>query len=271
MNIPAIPFYEAPWFNALLSLALAIVLARVVDMLFKRRDAAYARFLNREPDNSERTRRTMIRRLSVATALFVGIAIALLQFKTVSALAQTMLASAAIIAAILGIAARAPIANLVSGIMIAFSQPVRLNDCISVDGVVGTIEKISLTYTFIRTPDETHMVIPNEVFASKAVQNFSLGPPQTAITIDVELPATADAAAASDALLALVNAVAAPPEGHSNTVEITELKASGTTLRLRAWSPEPEKRSAIADELRRHVQHWLRENATGEPGGGRAG
>ena len=88
-----------------------------------------------------------------------------------------MLASAAIIAGVIGIAARAPIANLVSGIMIAFSQPVRLNDYISVDGEFGTVEQISLIYTYIRTADGRRVVIPNEAFAMKAVHNYSMGSP----------------------------------------------------------------------------------------------
>ena len=89
-----------------------------------------------------------------------------------------MLASAAILAGVIGIAARAPIANLVSGIMIAFSQPVRLNDYISVDEVFGTVEQISLIYTCIRTADGRRVVIPNEAFANKAVHNFSMGSPE---------------------------------------------------------------------------------------------
>lgn len=73
---------------------------------------------------------------------FVGLGIALIQIPAVSTLARAMLASAAIAAGMIGIAARAPIANPVSGI--AFSQPLRLTDDISAHGQYGIVEQTSL-------------------------------------------------------------------------------------------------------------------------------
>ena len=57
---------------------------------------------------------------------------ALFQFPVFQTLAGAILASTAIVAGVIGIAARAPLANLVSGVMLAFAQPVRLGDYISV-------------------------------------------------------------------------------------------------------------------------------------------
>ncbi len=268
MGIVAVAVHETSWFRALLYILIATVLARVVGTLLKRRDTVQERLTGRSPDPSERTRYTMIRRLIVATILFVGVAIALLQFRTVGAIAQTMLASAAILAAILGIAARAPIANLVSGVMIAFSQPVRLNDYISVGDVEGIVEKISLTYTFIRTTDEGRVVIPNEVFASQTVQNYSLSSPHSTIVIDLELPPDAAVETASERLLALADAVAPPPEGCTNSVEVASLRLSSTALRLHAWAPNPKARTAVAGELRRQIQRRLREDRAIAPASG---
>ncbi len=185
MTVIATAFYETHWFTAVVYIVIAVIIARVVDFILARRDRAMAKLLGKTPDHADRTRYIMIRRLVFVGILFIGIGIALLKIPMVSTLARAMLASAAIIAGVIGIAARAPIANLVSGVMIAFSQPVRLNDYISVDGEFGTVEQISLIYTYIRSADGRRVVIPNEAFAMKAVHNYSMGSPGSMVTIDL--------------------------------------------------------------------------------------
>jgi small-conductance mechanosensitive channel len=242
--------YKQPWFSALLYLVIAVILARVVGYLLKRRDAAMQKLLGRTPDASERTRYVMIRRLVVAAILFVGVAVALLQFEEIKAVAQAMLASAAIFAAVIGIAARAPLANLVSGIMIAFSQPVRLNDYVAVAGLEGTIERITLTYTFIRTDDGRKVVIPNEIVISSAVENFSLGTPECMVTIAVTVPPETDLDACRGALQETLDGAAAAPAGQHNRVEVVGIGGDGVELRLHAWAADPRARAALADEVR---------------------
>jgi len=249
--------YQEPWFKALLYLVIAVILARVVGYLLKRRDAAMQRLLGRTPDDSERTRYVMIRRLVVAAILFVGVAVALLQFEEIKAVAQAMLASAAIFAAVIGIAARAPLANLVSGIMIAFSQPVRLNDYVAVAGMEGTVERITLTYTFIRTDDGRKVVIPNEIVISNAVENFSLGTPECTVTIAVTVPTHTDLEACRAALQEVLDAAASPPAGRRNGVEVAVIAAGGVELRLHAWADHPSARAALADALRVDVLRRL--------------
>ena len=148
----------------------------------------HGRDARRDAGPSERTRFVMIRRLVWISILFVGGGIALPHDPGIGSLARAMLASAAIIAGVIGIAARAPIANLVSGIMIAFSQPVRLGDYISIDDDYGTVEQISLIYTYIRTVDDRRVVIPNEAFAIKAVHNYSMGSPGSMVAVNLAVP-----------------------------------------------------------------------------------
>ena len=189
MRLLAVAVYDTPWFRAVLYVLIAMALARIADALLKRRDRLQSKLTGRDADPADRTRYVMIRRLIVAAILFFGVAMALWQFQVVSALGKTLLASAAIFGAVIGIAARAPLANRVSCIMIAFSQPVRLNDYISVDDVYGTVERISLTYTFIRTPDDDRVVIPNEAFANRVVHNYTMGAPGSILTVAFTVPA----------------------------------------------------------------------------------
>lgn len=250
MKTIAVAFYQTPWFRAILILLMAIVTARVVDALLARRDSTMTRLLGKEPDSAKRTRFLMVRRLAQASILFVGVAIALSQFAVVSTVARAMLASVAIFAAILGIAARAPLANLVSGVMIAFSQPVRLGDYVGVDGVYGTVEEISLTYTFIRTHDNRRVVIPNEAFASQAVNNYSIGSPGSMVEVSFAVPLTVDLEKVRVAALKVADRLGPAPEGGSNSINVKDLGVDGVTLVVSAWAAEPLQRRLLASDLR---------------------
>ena len=253
VDLVATAFYQTAWFEALIYLVIAVVAARVVDYVLKRRDAAMERFLGKRPGRADRTRYVMFRRLVVVAILAVGFTLALFQFPVFQTLAGAILASTAIVAGVIGIAARAPIANLVSGVMLAFAQPVRLGDYISVNGEFGTVEEITFTFTYIKTADGRHVVIPNEAFASQMVNNYTLGSPQSVVTVDFTVPTGSDLEAVKTSVLAVGDELAAPPEGRANLVTVEELGAGGVSLRLHAWAHEPTARRELASDLRAAV------------------
>jgi len=260
MSLIATEFYRQDWFKAIVYVVIAIVVARVVDFILARRDRAMAKLLGKTPDRADRTRYIMIRRLVFIAILFIGIGIALSTIPAVNTLARAMLASAAIIAGVIGIAARAPIANLVSGVMIAFSQPVRLNDYISVDGEFGTVEQISLIYTYIRSSDGRRVVIPNEAFAMKAVHNYSMGSPGSMVSVDLALPLDADAERIAQAMLEVGETLAPAPEGRQDSVEVADISGGGVRLRLHAWAADPLRRRELASDVRAALLRRLRDD-----------
>ncbi len=260
MGLIAVAFYQTSWFKAVVYVLIAIIAARVVDFFLARRDAAMAKLLGRTPGRADRTRYVMIRRLVQAVILIIGVAMALFQLPFFQTLSGAILASAAIISGVIGIAARAPLANLVSGVMIAFSQPVRLGDYISVDDVYGTVEEIRFTYTYIRTPDNRRVVIPNEAFASQVVNNFSMGSPGSMVAVDFVVPIASDVDAVRSSVLAIADELAAAPDGKSNSVTVEDLGAADVTLRLHAWARDPHARRDVASDLRAAILRRLRDD-----------
>src|SRR5215213_8877629 len=116
-------------------LILTAVLAKLVDAAIARRDL----------DPATATRYRVLRR-SVSVSIFaIGLLSALLVIPQVRAIAGGLLASSAV----LGFAARSTLANFIAGLLIAFTQPLRLGDLIEVGGVQGTVEEIGLTYTYV--------------------------------------------------------------------------------------------------------------------------
>jgi small-conductance mechanosensitive channel len=260
VSLIAVAFYETPWFTAAVYVLIAIVAARAVDFFLARRDAAMVKLLGKTPGRADRTRYVMIRRLVQAVILIIGVALALFQFPFFRELSGAILASAAMISVVIGIAARAPLANLVSGVMIAFSQPVRLGDYISVDDVYGTVEEIRFTYTYIRTSDDRRVVIPNEAFASQVVNNFSMGSPGSMVTVDFVVPLTSDMDAVRVSVLDVADGLATAPVGKSNSVTVEDLGATGVALRLHAWAHDPHGRREVASDLRAAILRRLRDD-----------
>ena len=118
----------------------------------------------------------------------------------VRALAGGLLASSAVLAVIIGLAAQRTLGNFVAGLLIAITQPIRLGDRVSYAGEDGVIEEIGLTYTFIRTQDQARLVVPNEKLASDTIRNSTIRSREAFAEITVQVPLSADLGAAVDGL-----------------------------------------------------------------------
>lgn len=122
---------------------------------------------------STRTRLRLLRRLLVLTVFVVVAAIALAQFTELERIATGILASTAILAAIVGLAAQHTLGNLVAGVQLAVSQPFRIGDRISFEEKDGRVTDITLSYTYVDPGDGTHVVIPNQLLVEGIVHNHS--------------------------------------------------------------------------------------------------
>ena len=120
-----------------------------------------------------KTRFTVIRRTLVYCLVIVWILAMLLPF--VGRLPSTMISiMIAISTAVVGIAARPLVENMISGIVISFSKQLRVGDTLMMDGQYGTVEDISITHTKIKTWDWKRYVIPNSRMLNKEFVNLTL-------------------------------------------------------------------------------------------------
>ena len=122
---------------------------------------------------STKTRLRFLRRLAILIVFLVLIAIGLSQFTELKRLATGILASTAVLAAIIGFAAQHTIANMVAGVQLAVSQPIKIGDRISFQEVEGRVLDITLSYTYVDPGDGTAVVIPNQLLVEGVVHNLS--------------------------------------------------------------------------------------------------
>jgi small-conductance mechanosensitive channel len=222
-------------------LFLTAILARLVDRGLQRRSLP--------PEVATRYR--ILRRSVVAVIVFVGILSALLVVPQVRAVAGGLLASSAVLGIVIGFASQRTIGNFVAGLLIAFTQPIRLDDRIEVDGVSGTVEEIALTYTFIRTDDRARLVIPNEKLASDTIRNWTMVSREKVAEITLHVPIEKDLRAVVDLLRETV-------AGERNAeVAVTALNADATVV-VRAGATDAVAAEQLESDLRVRVHERLR-------------
>lgn len=100
-------------------------------------------------------------------------AIVLAQFTSLGRLAAGIFASTAVIGLIIGFAAQNTIANIIAGILIAITQPIRIGDRIGFEEREGRVTDITLSYTFVDPGDGSRVVIPNQLLVEGIVHNHS--------------------------------------------------------------------------------------------------
>ncbi|HZU20154.1 MAG TPA: mechanosensitive ion channel domain-containing protein [Gaiellaceae bacterium] len=159
-------------------IAVASAVAKVVDWRIARRTLA----------PGAATRYRVLRRSLFAAIVFVGIVSALLVIPQVRAVAGGVLASSAVVGLVIGFASQRTIGNVVAGILIAITQPLRLGDDVEVEGTRGVVEEIGLTYTWLRTREGDRLVVPNEKLASGTIRNSTIRSSSQLAEASVEVP-----------------------------------------------------------------------------------
>jgi small-conductance mechanosensitive channel len=204
--------------SAAITLALAIAIAFVVDRLVLGRAKRVAeRFAETGVSRGTQTRLQVVRRLVFVVIVAIGIALALSQFGSIRRLATGILASSALLGLVVGLAARQTIANMVAGIMVAITQPIRIGDRVTFGDETGRVDDLTLTFTYIDTGDGRLMVVPNEQIVSGVLFNHSTGDQAAPVTASVWLPPGSDIETARRALeaagAATVTVAETTPEG----------------------------------------------------------
>ncbi len=127
-------------------------------------------------DLRSRTVRTHIAVLRKVASLVIGvvaIAVALLRFEFVRNIGVSLLASAGIAGVVLGLAAQKTVGNLVAGLQLSITQPIRLGDAVVIEGEFGHVEEVRLTYVVLRLWDQRRLVVPVGKLLDASFQNWT--------------------------------------------------------------------------------------------------
>ncbi len=202
------------------------------------RDVIYEKFSGDTVNNlAERKVKTQVEFLQKASSMFIiliAISIGLMSFSQVRQLGTSILASAGIAGIIVGFAAQKSLSNLLAGLQIAFTQPIRIDDAVIVEGEFGRIEEITLSYVVINLWDSRRLIVPISYFLEKPFQNWTrtsadlLG--SVFINVDFNLPI--------DTLREQLREILKEPtaaklwDGRVSNVQVTDLTDTSMQIRI---------------------------------------
>ncbi|OYY72607.1 mechanosensitive ion channel family protein [Sphingomonas sp. 28-63-12] len=142
-----------------------------------------------------RTRIGILARIGAFTIIFLTICMMLLSIPAIRSVGVTLMASAGLAGLAVGAAAQPALKNLIAGIQMAFSEPIRIDDVVIIEGEWGRIEEIRLTYVVVRIWDERRLIVPISRFLESSFQNWTRKSSALLGTAFLYVDPTADVAA----------------------------------------------------------------------------
>jgi small conductance mechanosensitive channel len=231
-----------PLWQRLIVVGVVLVGTTVVARAIDRRIAA------RDLPPEAITRYRVLRRSVTTTILFVGLLSALLVIPQVRAVAGGLLASSAVVGIVVGFASQRTLGNFVAGLLIAFTQPLRLGDDVVIEQTEGIVEEIGLIYTFVRTQSGDRLVIPNEKLASDTIRNSTIRSREKVAEISLQVPLGRDLGA----VVARLRSLAEGGEAF-----VGDLSGNATVV-LRVPAPDEAAAERVERELRLRAYESLR-------------
>jgi small-conductance mechanosensitive channel len=156
---------------------IAAVAWTIVGLIAAAREIVETRYRIDVPDNLAarriRTQVEVLQRIAVSAVAIVALAAALMSFPSVRQLGLSLFASAGVAGLVLGVAARPTLGNMIAGLQIAMSQPIRIDDVVVVENEFGRVEEITMTYVILRLWDERRMIVPLTWFIEKPFTNWT--------------------------------------------------------------------------------------------------
>ena len=255
-----------PWRQALLHfLVLAVIAATawlLASLLLVSEDTALARFRTDVADNRQarriKTQVVMLRRLTIAVVVVIALGVMLMTFPSVRGIGASVLASAGVVGVVAALAAQSLLGNVFAGLQLAFSDAVRLDDVVVVEGEWGRIEEITLSYVVVQIWDDRRLILPTSYFTNQPFQNWTRTQSAVLGTAEFEVDWSVPVQEMREELRRLVEGTELWDE-RVCVLQVTD--ATGGLVRLRALVSAADAGSLwdLRCLVREHLVGWIRD------------
>lgn len=218
--------------------------------------------LRSEGQSSRRltTQAQMFRRiLQVVIAILTLVSI-ILTFPDARVLMGSILASAGVISLVAGLAAQDSLSNTFAGLQLTFTDAIRVGDYLSVDGMNGTVEEITLTYVVLRVWDDRRIILPSTTFTKNKFENWTRVHTKLLGTVELKLDWRAPVVLIRqevDRLLAQTDLW----DHRTVNVQVTESTEQWMMVRIVVSADNSGNLWDLKCFLREHLIRWLVETA----------
>lgn len=211
-----------------------------------------------------RTQTRVLTRTLMFLFALLGLSTALMTFPGVRQIGTSLLASAGIAGLVVGLAAKPILGNLLAGLQLALTQPLRIDDVLIVEGEWGRVEEITGAYVVIRIWDDRRLIVPLQWFIEHPFQNWTRRNAQLIgsvfLWVDYRLPLEP-----LRAELQRVCAAAPEWDGRLALLQVTDSDAHGMQLRALVtsadsslnWDLRCRVREALIDFVQRDYPDYL--------------
>lgn len=157
-----------------------------------------------------------------------------------------------------GLALQGSLSNLAGGIMILIFKPCKDGDFISVNGLEGTVKEITILYTYLKTPDNKTIIIPNSTLSNASLINYSM---EKARRVDVSIGVSykSDVNKVREVLLEYVKGIEFVEKDPAPAIVISAWGDSAITFTMRVWAPS-EHYWDVAGAINLGLQKVLADN-----------
>lgn len=242
--------------RALLVSFVALVGWAVISAINLASDIYLRRYALDQADNLlARKQVTQVRILRRTAVILVGaltIGAALMTLEPVRQFGVSILASAGVAGLVIGLAAQPVLSNLIAGVQLAITQPIRIEDTVVVEEEWGHIEEITATYVVVRLWDLRRLVVPLRYFIEHPFQNWTRESGAIIGSVHLYLDYRAPI---EEVRRKLSEIVEASPLWDKKVVSLQVTDAKGETIEVRALASAAT--SAAAWDLRCHVREKL--------------
>jgi small-conductance mechanosensitive channel len=255
--------YDAYYSHALTLLTIMLITWGIIAIIYTFRDLVTKHLFQTAHDQFDMRRTyTKANILLKVTALIVGLigfSLALMTFPKVQQIGVSILASAGIAGIIIGLAAQKSLGNVLAGIQIALTQPIRIDDVVIVEEEWGTIEEITLTYVVVRIWDKRRLILPINYFIEKPFQNWTRISTDLLGTIFVEVDYTAPIQEIRKALHDILQTTDLWDQQVTN-LSVTDAKAQTIQLRALVSASDASKLWDLRCYVREKLIDFLQQN-----------
>ncbi len=171
--------------------AIAVIAWLLVCLDLFATDLMLGRYRIDVPDNRQarriRTQTLILRRLVIAVIVVIAVSAILLTFPAVQAVGASLLASAGIVSIVAGLAAQSTLANMFAGIQLVFSDALRVDDVVVIEGEWGRVGEITLSYVVVDIWDQRRLVLPCTYFTTQPFENWTRQGSEILGTVELDL------------------------------------------------------------------------------------
>ncbi len=259
---------QAGWAEPLAYVANLVIIAMVAwivaSAVFVLEDVTLSRYGTDVADNRRarrvQTQASLLRRLTVAIIVVFAVGAMLLTIPGAREYGATLFASAGVVGIVAGLAAQTSIANLFAGLQIAFTDGIRVDDVVVVEGEWGRIEEITLTYVVVHVWDDRRLILPSTYFTTTPFENWTRKDSQVMGTVMLDV----DWSVPLEGLRAELDRVLAATDrwdGRVGLLQVMDAVGGAINLRVIVSAVDGPTLADLRAEVREALVVWMQVNA----------